>query len=168
MAPQNSLIWLFLLLLLVLSACTQKPDFRPAMEVGNSAGPAAKELPARSAGSIALDTARSMLGIGYRYGGNNPRGFDCSGLVQYSFRQAGVALPRTSQDIFEMSQRVKPAMIQPGDLVFFRISSKKISHVGIYAGNRRFIHAPSSGKGVSYANLDHEYWNRRLVGFGRI
>jgi cell wall-associated NlpC family hydrolase len=109
-----------------------------------------------------------MLGVAYRYGGTDPRGFDCSGLVQYSFSQAGVRLPRTSEDIFRRSKLIPQAEMRPGDLVFFRISSNKVSHVGIYAGNRTFIHSPSSGKGVSYAQLGNSYWRQRLVATGRI
>ena len=108
-----------------------------------------------------------MLGVPYRYGGVDPSGFDCSGLMQYAFNQAGVKLPRTSRDIFRISQLISPKELQPGDLVFFAISSNKVSHVGIYADHNRFIHAPSSGKGVSYASLDNSYWRQRLVAVGR-
>lgn len=108
-----------------------------------------------------------MLGVPYRHGGVDPSGFDCSGLMQYAFNRAGVKLPRTSRDIFRISQLISPEDLQPGDLVFFAISSNKVSHVGIYADHNRFIHAPSSGKGVSYANLENSYWRQRLVGVGR-
>ena len=108
-----------------------------------------------------------MLGVAYRFGGANPRGFDCSGLVHYSYAQAGIRLPRTTQAIFRASHLVDPREIQAGDLVFFNISSKKIAHIGIYAGSNRFIHAPSSGKAVSYASLGNPYWKNRLVAVGR-
>ena len=123
--------------------------------------------PAKSSGLIALENARKMLGVPYRYGGTDPRGFDCSGLVQYAFSHAGVKLPRSSRDIFRSGQLIDPKNLQAGDLVFFAISKNKISHVGIYDDRNRFIHAPSSGKGVSYANLDSSYWRERLVGVGR-
>jgi cell wall-associated NlpC family hydrolase len=87
--------------------------------------------------------------------------------VHYSYAQAGISLPRTSQAIFRASRLVDPKDRQAGDLVFFTISSKKIAHVGIYAGNSRFIHAPSSGKKVSYASLENPYWKHRLVAVGR-
>lgn len=109
-----------------------------------------------------------MLGIDYRYGGSDPHGFDCSGLVYYAFSRAGVTLPRTSRDIFRSSQLVNPQERQPGDLVFFAISASKVSHVGIYAGQEQFIHAPSSGKGVSYASLEDSYWGKRLLAVGRL
>ena len=127
-------------------------------------------MPAAShnSGQVALATARKLLGTPYRYGGSDPRGFDCSGLVQYSYRQAGVTLARTSRDIFRQSQLINPSHKQPGDLVFFAIAKDKISHVGIYSGSNQFIHSPSSGKGVSYASLDNPYWKSRLIGVGRI
>lgn len=165
---RNLVIWLVLVFSLALGGCTKRPDVRGTFEPGTGAITATKPAPANSVGTIALDTARNMLGVTYRYGGSDPRGFDCSGLVQYSFRQAGVYLPRTSQDIFRASTLVNPAEILPGDLVFFRVSAKKVSHVGIYAGSRTFIHSPSSGKGVSYASLDSDYWSQRLIGVGRI
>jgi len=109
-----------------------------------------------------------MLGVAYRYGGSDRQGFDCSGLVRYAFSRAGVTLPRTSQEIFRSSQLVNPQERQPGDLVFFAISARKVSHVGIYAGQEQFIHAPSSGKGVSYASLEDSYWGKRLLAVGRL
>lgn len=109
-----------------------------------------------------------MLGAPYRYGGSGPRGFDCSGLVYYSYRKAGIAVPRTTGAQYRQSQRVKLSALQPGDLIFFRISRERFSHVGIYAGDGRFIHAPSSGKRVSYALLTDPYWKARVVGAGRV
>ena len=85
-----------------------------------------------SPGTQALDVARKMLGRPYRYGGTDPKGFDCSGLVRYAFSQSGVELPRTSREIFRASQRIDPEKIEPGDLVFFTLSANKISHVDIY------------------------------------
>jgi cell wall-associated NlpC family hydrolase len=109
-----------------------------------------------------------MLGVAYRYGGSDPQGFDCSGLVRYAFSRAGVTLQRTSRDIFRSSQLVNPQERRPGDLVFFAISARKVSHVGIYAGQEQFIHASSSGKGVSYASLEDSYWGKRLLAVGRL
>ncbi len=109
-----------------------------------------------------------MIGEPYRYGGAGPGGFDCSGLVYYSFRKAGISAPRTTNDQYSQSKRVPLSRLQAGDLVFFRISRNKLSHVGIYAGDGRFIHAPSSGKSVGYASLRAPYWRERLVGGGRL
>ena len=159
----------FLLQLFLLAACSGTPGPVPKMAAapGKATAHVVSGSPDLKAGRIALDIARSMLGVAYRYGGADPRGFDCSGLVHYSYAKAGLKLPRTSQDIFRASQLVNPDDLQAGDLVFFTISSKKIAHVGIYAGNKRFIHAPSSGKGVSYASLKTPYWKNRLVAVGR-
>jgi len=160
---------LFLLPVLLLAACSGAPGPSPKSTnpTGKATASAGLYSPQQNAGSVALDIARSMIGVAYRYGGSDPRGFDCSGLVQYSYAKAGLKLPRTSQDIFRASQLVNPDDLQAGDLVFFTISSKKIAHVGIYAGNDRFIHAPSSGKGVSNASLKAPYWKNRLVAVGR-
>jgi cell wall-associated NlpC family hydrolase len=108
-----------------------------------------------------------MVGTPYRYGGASPRGFDCSGLVYYSYRKAGIEVPRTTGDQYHQSDRVTLAGLQPGDLIFFRLSQRKPSHVGIYAGSGRFIHAPSGVKQVSYASLRDPYWDSRVIGAGR-
>ena len=163
--------WLVLSLsitLLVACAGTPEPTSYAPVKKAASVPTSSTTIPAKSSGLLALEAAREMLGVAYRYDGTDPRGFDCSGLVQYSFSHAGVNLPRTSQDIFRSSQLVSPKEIQPGDLVFFAISKSKVSHVGIYDAHNRFIHAPSSGKGVSYADLESPYWQQRLVAVGRL
>ena len=168
---QKMVLWPALALqLLLVAACSGPPQPPPQAAVARTeAKPAAAVAnPAKVPGLTALDAAREMLGVSYRYGGADPRGFDCSGLVQYAFERAGVTLPRTSQEIFRRSQLISPQELQPGDLVFFAIAPSKVSHVGIYAGNRYFIHSPSSGKGVSYADLENPYWQQRLVGVGRL
>jgi cell wall-associated NlpC family hydrolase len=112
--------------------------------------------------------AREQLGRRYHYGGDSPKqGFDCSGLVYYSHRQAGIQLPRTSYGQFKATRPVSRSQLQPGDLVFFRLQHYKISHVGIYIGQQRFIHAPSSGKGVMIDELSDPYWQTRFVRGGR-
>jgi murein DD-endopeptidase len=116
----------------------------------------------------ALAIAVDMIGAPYRYGGTSPRGFDFSGLVYYAYRKAGIHSPRTTTEQYRQSKRVSVSHLQPGDLVFFTISQGKLSHVGIYVGDDRFIHAPSSGKSVAYATLHDPYWRGRLIGAGRI
>lgn len=113
-----------------------------------------------------VETAQRMLGIPYRAGGASPRGFDCSGLVRYSFGKVGIPVPRTAAEQFARARPVKQRALQPGDLVFFNIGGRRISHVGIYVGERRFVHAPSIGKQVSIDSLDNPYWRRRMVGAG--
>lgn len=117
--------------------------------------------------SPVIATARTMLGAPYRYGGADPTGFDCSGLVSYVYRSLGIQVPRTSQEQFRQSSPVATDRLQAGDLLFFRLNPPKVSHVAIYEGEGRFIHAPSSGKRVSYASLDNPYWRQHLVGAGR-
>ncbi len=111
-----------------------------------------------------VQTARAQIGTPYRYGGSSPGGFDCSGLVMYVYRKNGIDIPRTATDQFIEGRRISRRNIQPGDLVFFRISGSGVSHVGIYAGRGKFIHAPKPGKRVSYASLTNPYWSRHYYG----
>ncbi len=116
----------------------------------------------------AVSVAKGLLGSPYRYGGDSPqRGFDCSGLIHYAFGQAGIQAPRTTQTLYQSTFTVEPEALREGDLLFFRIEGK-ISHVAIYVGGTTFLHAPSSGKKVSYASLDNPYWRDRLVKAGRL
>ena len=118
-------------------------------------------------GGSAVSYALAQVGKPYVFGAAGPYSFDCSGLTMSAWAQAGVYLPHSASAQYSATARVSSSSLQPGDLVFFTISSKKIAHVGIYAGNKRFIHAPSSGKGVSYASLKAPYWKNRLVAVGR-
>jgi cell wall-associated NlpC family hydrolase len=111
--------------------------------------------------------AAEMVGVPYRYGGSTPRGFDCSGLVYYAHRQAGITVPRTTGALLHRARPVRVAELRPGDLLFFELDGKKVSHVGIYAGANRFIHAPSTGKHVSWASLQSAFWSSRFIGAGR-
>jgi murein DD-endopeptidase len=108
--------------------------------------------------------ALKMVGKPYRAGGTSPAaGFDCSGLVQFSYRQAGVKLPRSTEDQLRASSAVARSKLRRGDLVFFDQDGKKNSHVGIYLGDGRFVHAPSSGKQVRTDRLDSPYWTRHFT-----
>jgi len=116
----------------------------------------------------AVIQAVAQLGTPYRWGGESAeQGFDCSGLTQHAFKAASIDLPRTSAQQYRATKRVARKALRPGDLVFFRLNGKRIDHVGIYVGGDRFIHAPSSGKTVSFANLDNAFWGRKYVGGGR-
>jgi len=119
----------------------------------------------RAADIVRLATAE--LGTPYVYGGDTPRGFDCSGLVYYVYRHAGVAVPRSANQQLYASHPINYREMQPGDLVFFEIAGDAQMHVGIYAGKGEFIHAPETGQPVSYARLDNPYWKSRFVGAGR-
>ena len=111
-------------------------------------------------------TALQMVGVPYRFGGESPAGFDCSGLVQYAYRSAGVSMPRTSRDQLQASTPVALADASAGDLLFFQ--SKDYSHVGIYLGQGRFVHAPATGRTVSIASFNDAYYRRNFVRAGRV
>jgi cell wall-associated NlpC family hydrolase len=108
-----------------------------------------------------------MIGKPYRYGGSSPRGFDCSGLVQYSYSSAGLKVPRTSREQYGAATPISLTDAEPGDLLFFRYD-QKISHVAIYLGDERFVHAPSSGKQVSVASLKNPHYQQHFVRVGRL
>jgi cell wall-associated NlpC family hydrolase len=119
-------------------------------------------------GQAVLRVAESRIGAPYRYGGSGPDAFDCSGLVAYAHGQVGVAVPRTAAQQFAAATPVERRDLRPGDLVFFRLASRAVSHVGIYAGDNRFVHAPQSGGHVRIASLDDDYYRRHFVGAGRL
>jgi cell wall-associated NlpC family hydrolase len=108
--------------------------------------------------------ASQQIGTPYRYGGNSRGGFDCSGLVQYTHREIGIEVPRTTRSQWKQARTPERDYLVPGDLLFFRMGTLKDRHVGIYEGNGLFIHAPSSGKRVSRSSLDNPFWQRRLLG----
>jgi cell wall-associated NlpC family hydrolase len=114
-------------------------------------------------GETAAALAAKMVGKPYKYGGASPSGFDCSGLVSYSFKQAGVALPHNTTQQRVATRLVKVAELRRGDLLFFDQEGKKHGHVGIYLGEGRFVHAPSSGKSVRSDALSNPYWKKHLT-----
>ena len=131
----------------------------------------------KAAAANALATAENlsifalgMIGVNYRWGGTSPEtGLDCSGLVRYVFSQVtGVTLPHSSQAISRVGSRVSVDDLQPGDLVFFNTRRFAFSHVGIYLGDNRFLHAPSAGREVEIATLDKAYWQKRFNGARRL
>jgi len=132
--------------------------------------PFQRETPRSAAanpGAAALLAAQSRIGTPYRYGGSGPDAFDCSGLVAYAYRQAGVTLPRTAAQQYALARPVPRTELRPGDLVFFRWSGREVSHVGIYAGDGQFVHAPQTGGQVRTASLDDEWYRERYAGSGR-
>lgn len=114
--------------------------------------------------------ARSAVGVRYRYGGNSPRtGFDCSGLVVHVYDRAwGMTLPRSTQEQRHAGHAVKRAELQPGDLVFYNTRHRPFSHVGIYLGDRNFVHAPRPGQRVRVESIDSPYWRARFNGARRL
>jgi len=127
----------------------------------------APAVPLAPAGTSIADTAFGLQGIPYRLGGADPDGFDCSGLVQYVLARHGVAAPRVVKDQLEVGEPVRDAL-QPGDLVFFAVSSRRASHVGIALDGERFVHAPATGQAVRVDSLSSEYWSRRYAGARRV
>jgi cell wall-associated NlpC family hydrolase len=148
----------WMILVFQLAACSHQPRVAQHQPVRAPAPDPARVT--------VIETARAMLGTPYRYGGASPRGFDCSGLVWYSHRQAGIEVPRTARRQMSAARPVGSRDLHPGDLLFFGISPSKSYHVGIYLGAGAFIHAPSSGGVVSRANLQNPYWSARLLGKG--
>ena len=110
----------------------------------------------------------SLKGIDYMPGGDNVHdGFDCSGLTQYVYYQAGIKIPRTSGAQFTKAVKINSVSVKKGDLVFFSTMFFGVNHVGIYIGNGRFIHAPRIGKPVKIDSMSKKYWKQRYVGAGR-
>ena len=139
---------------------------------GQSTGvaPSASALKQNSGTATAqaiITTARKYIGVPYVWGGSTPKGFDCSGFVQYVFNAHGISLPRTSKQQYAVGSWVSKSNLQPGDLVFFDTSGSGISHLGIYIGDNQFIHA-SSSKGVIISSLSNTYWAPRYYGARRI
>lgn len=131
----------------------------PAGEATERAGEAANRA-GKAAGHATrvVRHALAMVGRPYRAGGASPDGFDCSGLVHYSFLRAGLPVPRDTRSLLQAGRPVETEALAPGDLVFFDQEGKKASHVGIYLGQGRFVHAPSTGGRVRVDRLDAPYW----------
>jgi cell wall-associated NlpC family hydrolase len=145
------LVWSALLLL---TACASAP---PRPQPGTGYAERANDV---------LFSAIGLVGTPYRYGGNTPgSGFDCSGLVDYVFRTAaGVRLPRTTRQMSALdAPRVTLGHLAPGDLVFFATEGGGVSHVGIYVGKGRFVHAPDTGGTVRLDPLANPYWARHFL-----
>lgn len=114
--------------------------------------------------------AMSLVGTPYRYGGNTPdSGFDCSGLVRYVVsRAANVNLPRTTEQMGQRGTSLDRSQVASGDLVFFNTTGRTNSHVGIYVGQNRFVHAPATGGTVRLEDMGKSYWASRYSGARRV
>ena len=150
---------------LVLSACTGSPVRIPeagAERASVPATPAALRPPGERAAAIAA----AQVGVPYRYGGRSTEGFDCSGLVSYAYGRAGRTVPRTTGALWRQLRPVAAGELKPGDVLFFDIAGKP-SHVGLYLGQGRFVHAPSTGREVSIDELETPYYRRSFIRGGR-
>lgn len=126
-------------------------------------------LPSRGAtwASTIVTLSSRLLGVRYRWGGTSPSGFDCSGFMYFVFQRTGVAVPRTTYDMFESGTPVPRDQLQAGDLVFFQTLQPGPSHAGIYLGDGRFIHSSSGAGGVTITPMDHRYYAPRYLGARR-
>jgi cell wall-associated NlpC family hydrolase len=124
--------------------------------------------PGAQGGAAITQAAESLIGTPYHFGGADAAGFDCSGLALYVHERSGLAIPRTAAEQQRAAHPVPLGQLAPGDLVFFRIRSRGINHVGVYAGGGRFIHAPRAGLAVRYGDLrGGSFYARHLVSAGR-
>ena len=118
------------------------------------------------ASSIAADiskTAKSLVGVKYSYGGTTKSGFDCSGYVGYVFKENSISVSRSSSSLYASGKAVNKADLETGDLVFFNTTGKGVSHVGIYIGDGKFIHAPTTGKKVDISDMSNVYWDKAFI-----
>jgi cell wall-associated NlpC family hydrolase len=152
MAPQLRLLALLLMLTALLQGCST---------MGSG--------PERAKREAIIETALDQVGRPYRYGGDNPDGFDCSGLVLYSYAEAGIILPHNTAAQRGVGHHIDLSDARPGDLLFYRFDRSPSSlHVAIYLGHGKMVHAPASGKQVSVIHLDDTPWPKRFLGAVRI
>lgn len=127
------------------------------------------QKPAKLTGKVKslISTSQKYIGVPYRFGGTTPKGFDCSGYMQYVFHKNGILLPRSADDQYMDGKPVSVNALRPGDLVFFNTYDKGISHSGMYLGNGYFISATTS-RGVAVATMKSGYWHDRYMGARRV
>ncbi len=141
------------LLMLALAGCASR-TLPPLEAPPNRAGLSMER-------ALILSHAQQAIGTPYRFGGNTPEGLDCSGLVEMTYRAAGMRVPRTADEQFRALPKVETP--RPGDLLFFG-DRRKATHVGIYRGDGQMIHAPGNGRAVVSVPLAIDYWQARFLG----
>ncbi len=141
-----------------LSACASKKDISPYKS---------SRVSRTYKGYAITETASTQMGKKYVYGGESPhKGFDCSGLIWWTYKQHGIDIPRVTTGQAQAGRSVQPRQARPGDIIVFRMS-KNALHTGIYAGKSKFIHSPRTGERIRLENIS-DYWKKRLVGVRRI
>jgi len=149
-------------LVMLLSACSSQPTY-----VNNHPRATPPQHQTDSSQRL-LRFALQQQGVTYRYGGSRPAaGFDCSGLIQFSYGKIGKRIPRTTRAQYQSSQPIPLSQIRPGDLLFYETEGRSPGHVALYLGQGEMIHAPSSGKHVLVSRLNNPYWRTRLLAAGR-
>jgi cell wall-associated NlpC family hydrolase len=151
----------------VMTGCTPFKPGLPSDPAARESNPTAQQ----GLGAVIAQRAQAQVGVPYRYGGADPqRGFDCSGLVSYVHGLEGVSVPRTAAAQFAAARKIDVDELRAGDLVFYRLvpGSREVTHVGIYTGQGRFVHAPQKGRLVGTASMDDPYYRERFAGAGRL
>lgn len=160
--------WLSILIAIGLASCASDAPRRA--EPADAGLPPAAPAPnvSEQPGDRLAAAAERLVGSPYRFGGSGPRDFDCSGLVYYIHHELALEVPRTAALQFLSATPIPREALQPGDLVFFRDGGDEVTHVGVYIGDGAFVHAPKSGRPVSYARLEHDYFTVNFAGAGRL
>lgn len=147
--------WLAALCVLLLAACASAPPRHPSGD--------------RALGDRISAVAQAQVGRPYRLGGSGPDAFDCSGLVHFAYGAQGLRVPRTTAAQFAAATIIRREHLLPGDLLFFRFEDgPKVTHVGIYVGGGKFVHAPQGGRTVEVRRLEEPWYERRMAGAGRL
>jgi len=162
-------VWASIAVAVLLAGCAGagRPEPQPFPRA-TPRGPADSSLVTSDVGAEIVRTALDLRGAPYAFGGSDPRGFDCSGFVQFVYGRHGVRTPREVSDLFRAGSPLPLDRLQPGDLLFFRTTSRGASHVAISLGDRRFVHAPSTTGVVRVEDLGVTYWARRLLSARRL
>ncbi|MEE4377247.1 MAG: NlpC/P60 family protein [Candidatus Competibacteraceae bacterium] len=151
-------VYCSLFLLSLLAGCASAPSSNQPV----AAIPGSGSEPSRATRQHIVKIAESLLGVPYKWGGTTRGGMDCSGVVNYAYNKLGIPVPRTAHDLYFGGQRLE--RVKPGDLLFYKTSPGRISHVGIYVGDGKMIHASTSKRRVIKANINIPYWRKRWVG----
>lgn len=133
----------------------------------NNLVPYGKTFISSKQGREIIETAKNYIGVPYVFGGTTPKGFDCSGFLQYVFKQNGFVVPRLADEQYLLGKSAKVSQLEAGDLVFFTTYTSGASHCGFYVGDRNFLHA-SSSRGIRIDSLDSDYWSSRFLGARKI